>query len=314
MFKKTILLGMIITALLLSSMQTVNAADIEETIDDAQGDVIVEDENGSDTTSSRPNIDIKSLTYSRNSDETSVSVTLEVKGSIQNRGDLFDLNSLEGLIMISYSVSIQTDAELYELTYVNQKCQLTYSDYSSVNITDFSVEGGVLNINFNLKNSSEVINDIAAITFDIPSFERMYYDDAPTEIVYEANVNGPYEGIVGESIEFKGSIDEYSGTPTGLVYEWDFGDGTTSSQQNPTHVYDSNGTYIVTLTVTDSTDQSESDTTNAIITEDSSNGNSKSNNNDPVDKDDESNVFLFVGLIAMVVVIGMLVLFFVLKR
>lgn len=41
-------------------------------------------------------------------------------------------------------------------------------------------------------------------------------------------------------------------TTTGIVtYSWDFGDGNTSTQQNPTHTYVDNGTYTVTLTITD---------------------------------------------------------------
>lgn len=41
-------------------------------------------------------------------------------------------------------------------------------------------------------------------------------------------------------------------TTTGVVtYAWDFGDGNTSTQQNPTHTYVDNGTYTVTLIVTD---------------------------------------------------------------
>ncbi len=39
-----------------------------------------------------------------------------------------------------------------------------------------------------------------------------------------------------------------------LTYLWDFGDGNTSTEQNPTHLYADNGTYTVTLTVTDGTD------------------------------------------------------------
>ncbi|MEO1585998.1 MAG: PKD domain-containing protein, partial [Bacteroidota bacterium] len=34
-------------------------------------------------------------------------------------------------------------------------------------------------------------------------------------------------------------------------WEWDFGDGLTSTQQNPTHIYANDGNYTVTLTVTD---------------------------------------------------------------
>ncbi len=41
--------------------------------------------------------------------------------------------------------------------------------------------------------------------------------------------------------------------PDGIIvsWRWDFGDGSTSTQQNPVHIYDSSGIYLVQLTVTD---------------------------------------------------------------
>lgn len=36
-----------------------------------------------------------------------------------------------------------------------------------------------------------------------------------------------------------------------LVYAWDFGDGNTSSERHPVHVYSLNGTFTITLTITD---------------------------------------------------------------
>ncbi len=51
-------------------------------------------------------------------------------------------------------------------------------------------------------------------------------------------------------------IVRFTDTSTGAGitgYEWDFGDGTTSTQQNPTHIYRSAGTYTVTLEVSSAT-------------------------------------------------------------
>ncbi|RFU85834.1 PKD domain-containing protein [Streptomyces triticagri] len=38
-----------------------------------------------------------------------------------------------------------------------------------------------------------------------------------------------------------------------LTYSWDFGDGATSEEQNPTHTFEENGTYAATVTVEDTT-------------------------------------------------------------
>jgi len=63
-----------------------------------------------------------------------------------------------------------------------------------------------------------------------------------------AAFNGtPLSGMVPLEISF---IDESTGSPTSWI--WDFGDGNTSTQQNPHHTYIAAGTYTVQLTVTNS--------------------------------------------------------------
>jgi PKD repeat protein len=52
-----------------------------------------------------------------------------------------------------------------------------------------------------------------------------------------------------------------------LTFEWDFGDGTTSTDQSPTHIYKSKGEYRVTLTVTDSKGQSQQSSESVIVGE-----------------------------------------------
>jgi hypothetical protein len=49
-------------------------------------------------------------------------------------------------------------------------------------------------------------------------------------------------------------------------YEWDFGDGNTSTESNPRHVYKSAGSYTVTLTVTDDKGNSDIETREDYIT------------------------------------------------
>ncbi len=46
-------------------------------------------------------------------------------------------------------------------------------------------------------------------------------------------------------------------THSATSWSWDFGDGTTSTEQNPVHVYADGGYYIAILTATDSSGQSE---------------------------------------------------------
>lgn len=63
---------------------------------------------------------------------------------------------------------------------------------------------------------------------------------------------------VDETINF---TDESTGSP--LSWSWDFGDGSTSLDQNPSHSYSSNGTYTVTL---EASDGAITDTTSKEVT------------------------------------------------
>ena len=58
-----------------------------------------------------------------------------------------------------------------------------------------------------------------------------------------------WQPAVRENIVFT----DQSSDPDGQItqWQWDFGDGTTSTEQNPIHAYDKAGDYTVTLTVTD---------------------------------------------------------------
>ncbi|OYT28607.1 hypothetical protein B6U98_04445 [Thermoplasmatales archaeon ex4572_165] len=73
----------------------------------------------------------------------------------------------------------------------------------------------------------------------------------PDNIQPIADIGGPYDGEIGEIIQFdaSASIDE-DGTID--FYRWNFGDGTSELlEKSPSHIYESSGTYSVTLTVID---------------------------------------------------------------
>jgi parallel beta-helix repeat protein len=59
--------------------------------------------------------------------------------------------------------------------------------------------------------------------------------------------------------------DTSTGGNSPLSYTWDFGDGTTSILQNPTHSYSSAGIYYVSLTVTDSDGDSHSSNLDMVV-------------------------------------------------
>ena len=79
-----------------------------------------------------------------------------------------------------------------------------------------------------------------------------------------ADAGSPYSGMASEAIQFDGSG---SSDPDGdiVAYDWDFGDGSLGTGQNPTHAYTADGTYNVTLTVTDDMGAGDSITTSATI-------------------------------------------------
>jgi PKD repeat protein len=82
----------------------------------------------------------------------------------------------------------------------------------------------------------------------------------------EVDAGGPYNGSVGNTITFTGTVN--GGVPP-YVYHWDFGDNTTANEQSPSHVYTTVGVYEANFTVIDNNGTEASDTTTVtIVTED----------------------------------------------
>jgi PKD repeat protein len=71
-------------------------------------------------------------------------------------------------------------------------------------------------------------------------------DEYELDVIAEAE---PDEGAPPLKVQFTASVEEDEGGP--WKFEWDFGDGQKSTDQNPSHTYEKVGEYTATLTVVD---------------------------------------------------------------
>jgi PKD domain-containing protein len=305
---KVLILAMSILCLLIGSMYSVVAADEEESIEDPEDDVFVFDIMSEDledlvTTDEKPNIDIKKITYAKDNGNKEVTLTLEVYGTIEDKGSL-DSEDYDSFNLVSYGLSLSTSQDIYEINYINQTCQLSYSDYTMVNITDFSVAAGILTIKFDVLNADETYGEMVANTVELvfSGDDIGYYMDTAPDEPMSVDVGGPYGGEAGDDIEFSGIA--YLGMPP-YTYEWNFGDGETATGKTSVHSYESAGNYTVTLTVTDDAGSTANDTTLIPITK----GDAPPSNGGA-----DSGLLLFVAVIAIIAIIGVIVIIFIVRR
>ena len=92
------------------------------------------------------------------------------------------------------------------------------------------------------------------------------YDFVPAVVIGpSAGFNFVVDGLTVQLID-----ESVPGDNTIVSWSWDFGDGNSSSSQNPVHVYSASGTYDVTLLVTDAADMSDSISGMVTVTDDES--------------------------------------------
>jgi PKD repeat protein len=115
-------------------------------------------------------------------------------------------------------------------------------------------------------------NNGQPITYETPALALFFHADHQGnfpgfEMTWTANgiANPPMASFTvdAESVPF-GTAVQFTDTSTENpgAWSWDFGDGTTSNEQNPSHIYSQAGTYEVTLVVTNC---SGSNTSTALV-------------------------------------------------
>jgi hypothetical protein len=139
--------------------------------------------------------------------------------------------------------------------------ELDYSGQITISFPQYS-EAGIWEIYIGLHDEVGNGKIISTQELDDLGFPTEIHINANQPPI--ANPNGPYTGFEGDNIEFF-SNGSYDPDGTVIAYLWDFGDGSTSTEENPIYVYQDNGIYPVVLTATDDDGLTDTDPTEASI-------------------------------------------------
>ncbi len=152
----------------------------------------------------------------------------------------------------------------------------TYSNiHDKVNYSNISLNESYLFFNISLSNATN--GSFSIIEFKLyPNLNKnisskiyvsnftLYANKTPIVLttkslnvqIVKRNNNTPPMGKIGISVRNNNAVDfyalSYDPDDEELDYYWDFGDGTNSTQKNPTHTYKNYSDYLVKLTTNDS--------------------------------------------------------------
>jgi hypothetical protein len=314
--KNLLVITIIVSSLFYITTFSVEAADV--TITDGMGDVSQIDYLTGETkvVANHPditvdNIDLIKITYTQLG--TQATISLQVKGNIENRGKVIDPYSddfLSAFETVEYELQLSTSEQDYSISYSNNTGTLSYGvEQKNLTSSDFSVVGNTLTISFTLGSANETYSNLttsstylkADFSAEDPTIDFLS-DIAPNPslAVYEAYASNI--GSTGESIQFNASIEPLTGQPP-YTYHWDFGDQSSSTQLNPTHIYTKAGVFTYTFTVTDNAGATAELSDNITISGESGDGGTNNN-----------QMILFLAILLIIIVIGVVVVIWIIRR
>jgi PKD repeat protein len=139
-----------------------------------------------------------------------------------------------------------------------------FSGYGSSVVTgSFTVASGI-----DIVTRMRVSMKYASYPTPCETFTYGEVEDYTANIVSDGNLPpiADFTYIINDlTVSFTDTSTDPDGFIVGLL--WDFGDGTTSTEQNPVHTYSAAGTYTVTLTVTDDDGATDSVSKDITVTE-----------------------------------------------
>ena len=125
---------------------------------------------------------------------------------------------------------------------------LVYIQYNSthlLNVNKAMLDEGYASFSDFTNNEFNPMNWMLFYSIDTNSEPTTHSEPPVASFIYS-----PYPPRVNDTITFDAS-ESYDIDGTIVEYEWDFGDGTTSTTKNPTHSYNEEGSYTVKLTIID---------------------------------------------------------------
>ena len=294
MMRKLIIAGAILVSLFFVSTLSVTATEYTDDVKDTCKDM-----EGEDCGYDRPNVDIYKISYTKNGLEVQVTLQLYAGGEIKD-------STL--VVLYSYMLILETDLNQYNIEYMDKAYAVYDMDENEIDVKTSSGAGtNKLSVTFDLSADDEEILSLTAFTAEMStSSGDSYIDMYPNLEVVVVDAGGPYTGYENESIQFSGDI---AGSDIGYSWYWDFGDGDISEEKSPTHKYTQPGTYTVALEVINS-DGSSGGSATATVTVKAKSSPSSTSNKD----DNGSGLLPFIVLVGVIVVAGIAVVVYVMRR